>query len=49
MGMDDPYQAYCLDEAIAQYIGRIRSGQTPRPAKAQDNRALIEAMKGGSL
>lgn len=48
IGLDDPYAAYCLDEAICDYMARLRSGQTLRPAKSPDNRALIEAIEGGA-
>ena len=48
IGLDDPYEAYCLDEAICDYMARLRGGQALRPAKTPDNRALIEAMEGGA-
>ena len=47
IGLDDPYEAYCLDEAVCDYMTRLASGQKLRPAKAPGNRALIEAMEGG--
>jgi hypothetical protein len=43
----DPYSAYCLDEAIADYAGRIQSGQKLKPAKTADNRQLIDKLTGG--
>ena len=46
--LDDPYEAYCLDEAICDYRARLGRGQALRPAKSPDNRALIEAMEGGA-
>jgi hypothetical protein len=46
--LDDPYEAFCLDEAICDYTARLRGGQALRPAKSPDNRALIEAMEGGA-
>lgn len=48
IGLEDPYEAYCLDEAICDYMARLRGGQALRPAKTPDNRALIEAMEGGA-
>ena len=45
--LEDPYAAYCLDEAIADYIGRIRAKQKLRPPKSTDNTELIRK-KGGS-
>lgn len=48
IGLDDPYEAYCLDEAICDYMARLGGGQALRPAKSPDNRALIEAMEGGA-
>jgi len=47
IGLDDPYAAYCLDEAVCDYMARLRGGQALRPVKSPDNRALIEAMEGG--
>ena len=47
-GVRDPYAAYCLDEAVCEYAGRLRSGQALRPAARADNRELIETMKGGA-
>ena len=47
-GLDDPYEAYCLDEAILDYRTRLEGGQKLRPPRAPDNRALIEAMEGGA-
>lgn len=46
-GIEDPYEAYCLDEAIADYIGRIRAKQKLRPPKSSDNAELIRKMGGG--
>jgi len=46
MGIDDPYAAYCLDEAIADYIGRIGAGEKLRPPKTTDNSELIRSMGG---
>ena len=48
IGLDDPYAAYCLDEAICDYMARLREGQKLRPMKAPNNRALIDAMEGGA-
>ena len=48
IGLEDPYEAYCLDEAVCDYIARLRGGEKLRPPKAPDNRALIEAMEGGA-
>ncbi len=48
IGLDDPYEAFCLDEAICDYMARLRGGQALRPAKSPNNRALIEAMEGGA-
>jgi len=48
IGLEDPYEAYCLDEALCEYIARIEAGQTLRPPRAADNRKLIDAMKGGA-
>ena len=48
VGLDDPYEAFCLDEAICDYMARLKGGQALRPAKSPDNRALIEAMEGGA-
>jgi len=45
-GIEDSYEAYCLDEAIADYIGRIREKQRLKPPKTTDNRKLIEEMGG---
>lgn len=45
-GIDDPYAAYCLDEAIADYIGRIDAKQRLKPPKTDNNRELIAAMGG---
>jgi hypothetical protein len=47
-GLDDFYEAYCLDEAILDYTARLRAGQKLRPPKATDNRGLIKAMKEGA-
>lgn len=43
----DPYVAYCLDEAIADYIGRIHAKQKLRPPRSTDNTELIRRMGGG--
>lgn len=45
-GIDDPYAAYCLDEAIADYIGRLRDKQRLRPPKRDNNADLIRALGG---
>jgi hypothetical protein len=45
-GIEDPYAAYCLDEAIADYIGRVDKKQKLRPEKKDNNRELIAAMGG---
>jgi hypothetical protein len=45
--LSDPYEAYCLDEAVCDYIARLSAGQKLRPLKTNDNQALIEAMEGG--
>ena len=46
-GIDDPYEAWCLDEVITEYIVRIQKGQKPRPKKTDNNDALIKKLKGG--
>ena len=45
-GITDPYAAYCLDEAVADYIGRVWDKQRLRPPKKTDNRDLIKALGG---
>ena len=47
IGLKSGYAAYCLDEAVADYIGRLQAGQKLRPPKAADNRELIDKMTGG--
>lgn len=50
--IDDPYEAWCLDEAIADYTGRIRTGSEPRaPGKPTEpvpgsNAALLRQLTG---
>lgn len=46
LGIDDPYAAWCLDEAIAEYTLRIRAKQKLKPADTKDNAALIRKMSG---
>ena len=48
LGIRDQYAAYCLDEAIAEYIARIRAGHKLRPPKTTDNNELIRKMQGGT-
>jgi len=48
IGLEDPYEAYCLDEAICDYMARMHGGQKLRPPRAAGNHALIEAMEGGA-
>ncbi len=48
VALENPYEAYCLDEALCEYIARIENGQALRPTRAGDNRELIETMKGGA-
>lgn len=50
MAIDDPYTAWCLDEAVAEYALRIDHGETPRPEpgaddKPTDNLELIRQIK----
>jgi hypothetical protein len=45
LNLDDPYEAWCLDEAVCDYLARLRAGQRLRPPKTADNRALIEALQ----
>lgn len=41
LNIDDPYVAYCIDEAIAEYIFNIRDGKKPRTkANKQKNSGL---------
>ncbi len=42
--LDDPYEAWCLDEAVCEYLARLRAGQRLKPPKPADNRALIGAL-----
>jgi len=43
-GIEDPYLAYCLDEAVAHYIGRIKLKHKLRPPKTKDNSELLRKM-----
>lgn len=43
---DDPYAAYCLDEACAYALTRILAGDSPRTGS---NQSVIERMKKGNL
>ena len=45
-GLDDPYEAYCLNEAIADYIGRLQAKQRLKPPKKDNNRELIATLGG---
>jgi len=47
-GIRDPYWAYCLDEAVLDYMARLKDGQKLKPPKAADSRRLIEALEGGA-
>lgn len=38
---DDPYAAYCFDEALAYIISRIQDGETP-DFTVKDNKGSIE-------
>ena len=48
MQIDDVYEAYCLDAAIAEYIRRLKNGERPREKmeKTGDNHALIARIRG---
>ena len=46
LAIDDPYAAWCLDEAIAEYTLRLRAGHKLRPPETADNQALIRKMSG---
>lgn len=48
MQIDDVYEAYCLDAAIAEYIRRMKNGERPREKmeKTGDNHALIARIRG---
>ncbi len=48
-GIRDPYWAYCLDEAVLDYMARLKEGQRLKPPKAADNRKLIDALEGGAM
>lgn len=43
-GIDDPYAAWCLDEAITEYTMRRRGKQRLKPPETTDNAALIAKM-----
>ena len=45
LAIDDPYAAWCIDQAITEYILRIRAGQKLLPPDTQDNTALIKKMQ----
>lgn len=44
MGISDSYVAWCLDEAIALLITRVRSGDQLKQPKTKDNHALLKKM-----
>ncbi len=43
-GIKDDYVAWCIDQAIAEYIARIRAGHKLRPPETSDNAVLIRKM-----
>ena len=50
LAIDDPYAAWCLDEAVEEYALRISRGETPRPKPGADgepgnNLELIRQIK----
>lgn len=44
LSLEDPYAAWCLDEAMAHYIGRINLKHRLKPAKTDDNQELLRKM-----
>lgn len=45
LGIEDAYAAWCLDQAIAEYIVRVKAGHRLRPAATSDNKKLIDQMR----
>lgn len=46
---DDPYTAYCFDEACAYMLGQIDNKKTPRfPSEAKKN-PLLRKMEAGQF
>jgi hypothetical protein len=43
-GIEDPYEAWCADEAIAYVIARLRNGDALAIPKTSDNRALLKQL-----
>lgn len=44
MHIADPYTAWCLDQAIAYLLMRLRSGDKLRPKKTRNNVEMLTAM-----
>lgn len=44
LSIEDPYAAWCLDEAVAYLLMRMQNGDKPRPKKTEDNRALLREL-----
>lgn len=47
IGVTDLYEAYCIDEAIADFTVRIRRKEKLKPEKTNDNSELIAKLTGG--
>lgn len=43
--IEDTYAAWCLDEAVADYIARLREGQRPRAADADKPEGNLELIR----
>ena len=46
LSIDDPYIAYCLDEAIAEYVFNIQQGKKPRTKANKEKNSGLQMLIG---
>lgn len=45
MAIEDPYVAYCLDEAAATILGALKQGRKLKPKKTKNNTDLLKQIQ----